>query len=79
MNNPSDMQDNQTMSNLSIPKIVRILEGVDVGDVVIKLRGVLDALPVDDASARDVHLRNLIEAFVIGWELRSSPSDRDRH
>jgi hypothetical protein len=46
-----------------------ILRGADAGLVVGQLKAILEALPQDDFSANDLHLRNVMEAFIAGYDL----------
>ncbi|WP_284990865.1 MULTISPECIES: hypothetical protein [unclassified Arthrobacter] len=45
------------------------MKGADAGLVVGQLKAMLAALPPDDSSANDLHLRNLMEAFIAGFEI----------
>jgi hypothetical protein len=46
-----------------------ILEGTDADLVVGRLKAILDAVPPDDSSAKDAHLRDMLEAFIMGYEI----------
>ncbi len=58
-------------ANETAAQLEAILAGADAGDVVSKLRAVLNALPADESSAKDQHLRATLEGFIAGYELGS--------
>lgn len=46
-----------------------ILKGEDAGLVVEQLKAILQAVPPDDSSANDLHLRDMMEVFIAGYEM----------
>lgn len=66
------------MSDSMARQLEAILKRSDIVSVVTQLKAVLEGLPPDNSSANDLHLRDLLEAFITGWELGSPLGQQGR-